>query len=904
MDMLTKKENALRKLKQRLERQISATSQAPTNKFMSLDIAIGVDDSAAHSSYIGLLSSLEEHSDVADWINGLLDTRSSVQDVTSLTTRLEVACQDTSSQLEQSIDDISRTVPRLTYDLHFLRESTLALKAGLSSLQARLASSLADEETTKALDRLAHLDTIKRRMESSRDVLKEAESWSTLEPEVTSLLSELQYAKAAERLAEARRSMPVFQNTPAYEPRRALMTSLQNQLEAALSAALVAAINKRDIGACKSYYGVFANIQREAEFRNYYYGSRRSSLVSVWSEAVLEDVEGEQQPANSESAPIKFTSLLSNFFTAFLALINEERSYIPSIFPDAQQTLSSFVQSTIDALTPSLSQRLSGLVEHYGASALPELIVAFRSAEEFAVATDKILEKVGYTALFSPAIEDSNMPPKTPTHSRRLSKRMSMSRRLNSRSQPSISGKIVLGTWEQVLFEPFLDLQAEYQLLERKLLEKGLEEVRKTVKDRDTGNENGARAFRSQSVDVFSMAEEALSRCMEFTHGYGAPGMLKAIDKLLGAFLDAAKGDHSFTLTSSSFSHSSNLPDDSLLTDLDYTPNDWATIQHGLHMLDACRAVNDRIALLTQKIRGALVQVASAFRLSRQDAQGVYIPGTTRGEILLLSQSPLNSMELNSLLDGIDVTGGLSARSNSALVTTSPSISPANLTPSPGVVATPTAPLPTLLPSAQAALISLTRSAQSTLSSTLLSPLMRHLTTYASLNNWSASSTGGGSLAASDLKIPTFSLSPTQTMQSLTAGLFNLPRLFEVYAEDDALAFGVGLLPFVRADGQPPLDLELDPETPLSPEMVTTMWLTSLTLSLLTHLTTVVLPSIKKDGGGGRGVPKGLSASGETQLESDMEYLGNVVRALGVEWEWKDTKDKDEAKGQNDEAGQ
>lgn len=188
-------------------------------------------------------------------------------------------------------------------------------------------------------------------MEASRDVLREAESWSTLESEVTSLLAELQYAKAAERLAEASKSMAVFHNTIEFESRRALMTSLQNQLEASLSSALVAAINSKDLASCKNYYSVFANIQREGEFRNYYNGSRRTSLVELWVSASFTDIDGESSKENS--TPTKFSEFLNGFFAKFLVVIQEEQTYCPAIFPDPQQTLSTFIQTTIDALTPS-----------------------------------------------------------------------------------------------------------------------------------------------------------------------------------------------------------------------------------------------------------------------------------------------------------------------------------------------------------------------------------------------------------------------------------------------------------------------------------------------------------------------------------------------------------------------
>jgi hypothetical protein len=48
--------------------------------------------------------------------------------------------------------------------------------------------------------------------------------------------------------------------------------------------------------------------------------------------------------------------------------------------------------------------------------------------------------------------------------------------------------------------------------------------------------------------------------------------------------------------------------------------------------------------------------------------------------------------------------------------------------------------------------------------------------------------------------------------------------------------------------------------------------LLSLGLSLLKHLTQNILPSIRS-----------LTAGGAPQLASDLEYLGNIVNALGVE---------------------
>ncbi|EEB97072.1 hypothetical protein MPER_03686, partial [Moniliophthora perniciosa FA553] len=184
---------------------------------------------------------------------------------------------------------------------------------------------LSRDDMNVTLGQLKRLDTIKGHMEAAREVLREAESWSTLELEVTSFLTEQNYAKAASRLSEANKSMVVFQNTPEYDPRRTVLINLQNQLEASLSSALVAAINEQDLDTCRNYFSIFSNIQREQEFRNYYNASRRGSLATTWQDAQLIDC---QPPGSAvpEQGQI-FNEFLSSFCEQMLTLLNRREFY-------------------------------------------------------------------------------------------------------------------------------------------------------------------------------------------------------------------------------------------------------------------------------------------------------------------------------------------------------------------------------------------------------------------------------------------------------------------------------------------------------------------------------------------------------------------------------------------------
>ena len=838
-----------------------------------------------------LVDSLDGYSNVVDWINHTLDAQDGASNsqqksidltdldhrVTHLVTTLEVACEDTSSQLERIIDDVARGVPRLAYDLHFMKDSATSLQNTLTKLRHK-SEGPTPQATALWLDQLQTLDIMKRHMEAAREVLREAESWSTLELEVTSLLREQNYAKAADRLSEANRSMVIFQNTLEFESRRTLMISLQNQLEASLSSALVAAINSQDVVVCRNYFSIFSVIQRESEFRNYYNGSRRASLVAMWQNASLLDcLSTPSSPSNSPSQT--FSDFLPKFYASFFSLLNSERTSIPSIFPDPQFTLSTMVMSVLSALQPTFSQRLASLFNYYGTSALKEMIIGYKATEEFAADVDKLMEKIKLAAMFPPSsdglISDSQKL------SRRRSSRMSMSLRPGpNRSSFSASSapasQLVELDWDQELFQPFVDFQVDYGSLERRLLDDTLMEV--VSSDRSSESDRG-RLLRERSVDVFSVAEESMQRCVSFTHGFGAVGLVQALENLFRSFMDIWTAE--ITHARHAASSIKPTPPGRDLDDLDYSDEDWAEFQQALRLLASARAVYERLSLFEARLKTSLGQSAIKMRLIPSGGVGL----SEKSGIPLLAQSTLNSAELHNLLNSLESD---TSQSRDVVQTSSSSRRGQPLT---HFVSTPP-----LLVDARNAIFDFSKACQAMLQSTILSPLCKHLASYASSPQWSTPGDPKSTRIVNDLKVPSFSLSPSDTVQRVAEGLLNLPRLFEVYANDDALGFSLHSLPYVDAEmfkglselgeGVPihthvrRTSLSARPTT-LTPEAVSSAWLSSLGHSIFLHLSTNILPNIRT-----------LSNFGAAQLSSDLAYLSNIVRVLNVEFEelerWKE----------------
>ena len=813
-----------------------------------------------------VIEQLDSSPDVLTWLNTVLDIPddaasndptllANASTLDALQTATSIAAQSTSASLERIIDDIARAAPRLAYDIHFTRDSALALRnvvaqslpPSLSRNSARTTHSAEPDATSKVLERLQHLDTLRVRMEAARDVLREAESWSALEAEVTTLLADKAYARAASRLSASARLLPVSVRTVSspgtsgvHEPRRALLTSLANQLEAALSPDLVRAVTACDVDSCKSFYAIFVDIEREGEFRNYYYGTRRSSIVEAWNKAAIEGEPGSSQRVGKET-PQSLSAFYSSFLSSLLTVINGERTALPNIFPDPERTLSALIYTTFSVLTPPPAQRFAALFQNASsATALKDLVKLFQASEEFARSAQRVLEKLrasGPPMLTASASSQSDGKP-----SRRRSMRMSMSwRSMTStgrlggsiaNTSTTTSGSGDEGTeWDQCLFQPFLDFQVDFGTLERRLLDDTLgSPLPGNIKNLD--GDRAARAMRERAVDVFSAAEESIERCLCFTHGYASVSLVRALDTFVGAFVESWTISISSLIDTDSRSGAganaaSAALEDEELADLDYTSEDWAHIQTALHLLAAGRAVKDRLGTFEALLRSSLGQLSTVFKAAwASGGSGVYTPGVTKGEGLLLAQSSLNSLELRELLLRVSTTSA-----------------------------------PSLLPDAHAALTAFARANQRTLQHVLLSPLYTHLAAYPTLPVWSAARVQEALPGMTGVVVPTFSLSPSEVAHRVGDGLLNLPRLFEVYAEDDALGFELGALAGTDGQGQGH-----------SAEAVAATWLSSLGRATVMHLTRAVLPQIKT-----------LSAAGAAQLSADLGYLETIVRALSVD---------------------
>ena len=172
----------------------------------------------------------------------------------------------------------------------------------------------------------------------------------------------------------------------------------------------------------------------------------------------------------------------------------------------------------------------------------------------------------------------------------------------------------------------------------------------------------------------------------------------------------------------------------------------------------------------------------------------------------------------------------------------------------------------------------------------ILTVFRQHIDAYSTHGAWrrTSSTRDGGD---SRMRVPTFSLSPTEGMVRLGEGLLNLPRLLEALVERElpCFAYEAHALPYVRDDDAPRMPrkqgtssrslsvkvLTRDEANGVSmassTDQILSAWLRSLTLTLLASVQNDALPRIVATRDYER-----------PQLASDMDYLSTIASALNA----------------------
>lgn len=471
----------------------------------------------------------DDNFDMKDWINNALrvqkDTKVTVDAHTSnLVMKLQLFIQEVSKSLEETSQVALNNMPRVLREVETIRSETSLLKNQMMMVKDDIKK--VEENTAQSMKKLVEIDRVKGRMQNACNALEEADNWSTLSSDVNKLFEAGEMDLVAEKLVGMQKSLQVLKDVPDYTERHRFLETLKVKLEASLSPKIVQTFNQHDLENARYYVKIFSELNRLSQLQTYYSNCHKSSLSRTWSEI-------------REDPNTQITTWLPTYYDHLLALWHREVSWCGQVFPEPVQALCTLIAQTLNSLHPSIQDCMQDSL-HNSENSLHLLIELKIITKRFVQGLENAVQ--GYQVPSSKATQD-----------------------------------IAMIELIDIVKNPFLPHLLQYSNLQQISLMAVIDAIPK-----DTSDIPETVTTMANSIsDIFRSAEDALESCIKFTSGYGAAGLVDALQIFFSAYLghlDVMLKDMRRTCH---LEHDLPIEDDD-------SANQWTNFQYGFKIIEMC----------------------------------------------------------------------------------------------------------------------------------------------------------------------------------------------------------------------------------------------------------------------------------------------------------------------------
>jgi len=278
-----------------------------------------------------------------DWVNSILQQNEAQSNpesyASSIVSKLQLAIFEISASLENTSGTVVRDLPRLLRDIEVLQHEVVDFQKKLHDVEQKV--SKVDKDTTKSLEYLVKLDTVKGKLKATSKALQEADNWTTLMTDIEELFESNNLVAISQRLESLRQSLDLLSHVNDYSDRLLQLDSLRNRLEALASPYLVSAISAGDTAKTANMVQVFGNMDRLEQLLHYYTKCRRGTILHQWKEL----------SNNEETNTIQ---VMNSFYDLLLIDLQEQTKWYNSVFHHHSKNSSNILLSIHSQVLTSL----------------------------------------------------------------------------------------------------------------------------------------------------------------------------------------------------------------------------------------------------------------------------------------------------------------------------------------------------------------------------------------------------------------------------------------------------------------------------------------------------------------------------------------------------------------------
>lgn len=555
----------------------------------------------------------EDGFDCYAWVEeALIEHSGRVADLAQLVPQLALLSQSLTRNVHATLHQLTVTSPQLQSQLEAMQNATLPLKHQLDAVVAHVGDSDANaswssshrkKEDARDLQHLVTLHDAKQKLQACSQALVEAAKWernvrvcfaSIEETGGVRVVDDVDSRDStdalslADRVREMRKSLEVLKEMPGADDRRATMERLCVQIEAKLKPKLVEYLREEHVPVVRiqSCLAIFTSIDRDEIVRDEYCRCRPGYVHRVWYAYSPEHHEHHQQEEEGSISGVHptFTEWLETFYSEVLVMLQRESHHIREIFgaQRLEPVLVALLQNTFSSLHASFHDRVKKSFQ------LTTLLRAFQCSTSFAtqvvqlfrsLENDKLLDGVGDSTPVDvggsvlTSIFDAYRP---------------------FFSEYSVYASAALTDDLLRLVPTFTALQREGILGDDELFEGSggggsLEEF--------------SQRFEDASKEVWTLVDESMKHCYEFSAGAAFPEAIDAVSRAVHQFARALTGvmpsiRHFCKLGASD----GTRPGGSSGGLVDVAP-DWSKFHSALALLKACGTFESDLCAMEIRVK-------------------------------------------------------------------------------------------------------------------------------------------------------------------------------------------------------------------------------------------------------------------------------------------------------------
>ena len=240
--------------------------------------------------------------DSVEWINAMFQTASNggttqptgaEQEAlaTSVVMKLQLYIQEVEKHVEDVMQSVSASVPRVIRDVESLRHETMMLHNEMSHVSSEVGTLCTD--TKESMHTLVKLDQEHDRISQVLKFIQQADSWSTLTQQIEDCFLVDDIDGVCEKIVALKTCVDAAkpssgQISQEFESRKSTLEVLKNRTEALLSPKIIEAVANDDIETIINYKKIFAQVDRPDSVFKIYYQHQKVQFQRTWSEIYAE----------------------------------------------------------------------------------------------------------------------------------------------------------------------------------------------------------------------------------------------------------------------------------------------------------------------------------------------------------------------------------------------------------------------------------------------------------------------------------------------------------------------------------------------------------------------------------------------------------------------------------------